>query len=180
MLPKFLTKYLLYLGRWQLSTPVIMLVLFFLGNNVLGVVAANLAGGLLFFWVDKRLLEEKNEKLAKKYLLYLGRWQLTTITLFPVVQVFGSSLPGVLLANLAGGLLFFWVDRWIFTGKTIPPLWEVRENVVCVDCLKTVPRGYRLVLALQYDRRKDPNPEFRCETCSIKKTGQLRKRGIKV
>jgi len=180
MFPKFLAKYLLYLGRWQLSTPLLAFVLSFLGNGIFGVIVSNLVGGLIFFWIDKKILEEKKEKFAQKYLLYLGRWQLTSITMYPVVQLFGGSLWGVFVANLVGGLIFFWVDRWIFTGKTIPPLWEVKEDIVCADCGKRSVRGYRLVLALDYDKRKDTDPEFRCEACSIKKTKKLRKKGIKI
>jgi len=180
MFEKTSEKYLLYLVRWQLSTPLLVGILFFLGNSALAVVAANLIGGLLFFWIDKKILEEKQNKVAKKYLMYLGRWQLTSLTLYPVVQLLGTGLAGIFIANLIGGLIFFWVDRWIFTGKTLPPLWEVAENIVCVDCRKKSPRGYRLVLALNYNRRKEQSPEFRCEPCSIKKTEELRKRGLQV
>ena len=180
MLQRFSIKYLLYLFRWQLSTPLLFLVLFFLGNTAIAVVVANLAGGLVFFWVDKKILEEKKNNLAKKYLMYLGRWQLTSLTLYPIVLVFGASPSGIILANLLGGLIFFWVDRWIFTGKSFPPMWQVAENIVCCDCGKNTIRGYRVVLAFNYDRRKDKKPEFRCENCSIKKTEELRARGLQV
>lgn len=180
MLQGFSVKYLLYLLRWQLSTPLLALVLFFIGNGIFGVVAANLIGGLVFFWVDRKILEEKKSKLAKKYLLYLGRWQLTSITMYPIVQVFGGSFQGIFLSNLFGGIIFFWVDRWIFTGKTIQPLWEVKNNVICHDCGKMAKRGYRLVLAFNYDKRKDHAPQFRCEKCSIKKTEEHREKGLQI
>jgi len=180
MLQRFSIKYLLYLFRWQLSTPLLAFVLFFLGDNIIAVVIANLIGGLVFFWIDRKILEEKQEKIVKKYLMYFGRWQLTSITLYPVVQLFGPGLVGILLANLIGGLIFFWVDRWIFTGKIFPPLWEVSKDVICVDCKKRVVRGYRLVIALNYNKRKEESPEFRCESCSIKKTKELRERGLQV
>ncbi len=180
MLDRFVVKYVVYLFRWQLSTPLLAFVLYFVGNTVFGVVAANLFGGLVFFWIDKKILEEKKGNVAKKYLIYLARWQLTSITMYPVVQAFGSEFFGVFLANFFGGLIFFWVDRWIFTGKTVPALWEIKENVVCCDCGKKAVRGYRLVLAFNYDKRKDKQPEFRCEKCSIKKTKELRARKVQV
>ncbi len=57
-------KYLLYLIRWQLSTPVLAICFTFL--NQYGIITlsiiANLIGGLLFFWVDKWIFEYKKEK----------------------------------------------------------------------------------------------------------------------
>ena len=176
----FIVKYLLYLFRWQLSTPLIAFVLAYLGNGIFGVVVANFIGGVIFFWLDKKILEEKKDRLIQKYLMYLFRWQLTSLTLFPVVQVLGGELYGVIIAQIIGGLIFFWVDRWIFTGKTVPALWEVKENVTCFDCGKLATRTYRLVLASNYDKRKDKEPQFRCEKCSIKKTEEIRKRGIEI
>ena len=99
---------------WTVERKTNLLLSLFIGC----LVAANLIGGLLFFWIDRKILEEKQDKVAKKYLMYLGRWQLTSITLYPVIQLLGPGLAGVFIANLIGGLIFFWVDRWIFTGKT--------------------------------------------------------------
>jgi len=93
---------------------------------------------------------------------------------------FGEDFFGVVIAQIIGALIFFWVDRWIFTGKTVPIFWEVKENIVCADCNKKVVRGYRIVKAIDYDRTKDALPEFRCENCSIKKTQALRERGVEV
>jgi len=54
-------QYLVYLIRWQLSSPLLAVCLMFLGG--LGVVwatiIANLIGGLIFFWVDKKILKSK-------------------------------------------------------------------------------------------------------------------------
>lgn len=59
-------------------------------------------------------------KLNKKYLLYLGRWQLSSIILFPVILVFGDKpLLATILANLIGGMIFWYVDKWIFSHKKI-------------------------------------------------------------
>jgi len=123
----------------------------------------------------------------KKYALYLIRWQLSTPILAPVVAYFKHSASifgtkedwiGSTVANLIGGLIFFWVDRFIFTSKELEAQWEVQENISCVDCGK-IARGYRLVKTKNYDRVKQ-NPEFRCEECSAKKTQELRLRGVNV
>ncbi|PKN01210.1 MAG: hypothetical protein CVU77_06395 [Elusimicrobia bacterium HGW-Elusimicrobia-1] len=106
----------------------------------------------------------------KKYLLYLVRWQLSTpILAFCIVwfAAFGTTLASV-IANIIGGLIFFWVDRWIFRKTNIlkGEVWEVQQDIVCVDCGKPADRGYRLVKAYNYDRTNDKRPEFRCHECS--------------
>lgn len=56
--------------------------------------------------------------MAKKYLLYLVRWQLSTPILALVLYFLASwdTLAATIAANLIGGLIFFWVDRLIFSG----------------------------------------------------------------
>ena len=57
------------------------------------------------------------KKLLLNYLLYLIRWQLSTPILSLVLLIFkvgGSPIIPTIVANLIGGLIFFWVDRWIF------------------------------------------------------------------
>lgn len=83
-----------------------------------------------------------------------------------------------IVANLIGGLIFFWVDRIIFKVEYHIPLWEIKEDEKCADCGK-VDKGYRLVKTKNYDKLNDKNPQFRCETCSKKKLNKLRKRGVK-
>lgn len=114
------------------------------------------------------------KQLLKRYSFYLLRWQLST----PILAVclvwlkpFGNAWATV-AANLIGGLIFFWVDRYIFYYKS--PIWEVADEVSCVDC-GAVRRGYRLVKTGKYDRSDDPKPEFRCEECSIRKYEKLKK-----
>ena len=119
--------------------------------------------------------------LIKRYFLYLIRWQLSTpILAFCIVwfAAFGATWSTV-IANFIGGLIFFWIDRFIFTSEKFGPVWSVRDNIVCSDC-GTVSRGYRLVYAGKYDRRKDPHPEFRCEKCSRIKTALLKQHGVEV
>jgi hypothetical protein len=115
----------------------------------------------------------------RRYALYLARWQLST-PLLAVVLVWLDALGALaatVVANLIGGLIFFWVDRFIFTSPTIHPAWEVRDEVRCADC-GAVCRGYRLVRSGRYDRSADPAPQFRCEPCSARKAGELRQRGV--
>lgn len=47
-------RFLLYLLRWQLSTPILALILFVMAdfNTFTATVVANLVGGILFFFVD--------------------------------------------------------------------------------------------------------------------------------
>jgi hypothetical protein len=114
----------------------------------------------------------------KRYLLYLFRWQLSTpiLALVLIWFAFAGRLVATIIANLIGGLVFFWVDRFIFNSDRLGPVWNVKDNVVCVDCGK-VSRGYRLVRTQGYDKSQSP-PEFRCEKCSIVKSESLRRKGI--
>lgn len=83
-----------------------------------------------------------------------------------------------IIANLVGGLIFFWVDRFIFTSPYLAPQWEIREKVQCADC-GDIAKGFRLVRARNYDRTRDPKPEFRCEKCSERKLQELKLRGVR-
>jgi hypothetical protein len=115
----------------------------------------------------------------KRYALYLLRWQLSTPILAVVLYVLAGlgALTATIVANIIGGLIFFWVDRFIFTSQALDAQWEVREDIQCVDCGR-VSRGYRLVRAKNYDRTEDAVPQFRCEECSRRKSEELKKRGI--
>ena len=115
----------------------------------------------------------------KRYGLYLIRWQLSTPILAVVLYWLAGlgALAATIVANFIGGLIFFWVDRFIFTSETLAAQWEVKVEVRCVDCGK-IARGYRLVRAKSYDKSNDPAPEFRCEACSKRKSEELRRRGI--
>jgi hypothetical protein len=114
-----------------------------------------------------------------RYGLYLIRWQLSTPILAGVLYLLAGlgALIATIIANLIGGLIFFWVDRFIFTSQTLAAQEEVREEIRCVDC-GTVARGYRLVRAKNYDKTNDLEPEFRCEACLKKKSEELKRRGV--
>jgi len=57
----------------------------------------------------------------KKFLFYLGRWQLSSVILAPVIAIMkGNSIIGTpidwysaIVANLIGGCIFFWVDKYL-------------------------------------------------------------------
>lgn len=117
----------------------------------------------------------------KRYGLYLLRWQAST----PILAGVGILLAGMgqliaaIVANMIGGLIFFWVDQFIFTSQSLAAQWEVRDTIVCADCGK-IARGYRLVRSGNYDRTQDSTPEFRCEECSKKKAEKLKVQGVKI
>ena|SRR3989338_7623635 len=116
--------------------------------------------------------------MIKRYAAYLFRWQMSTPILWGAVSRLGTVIGATILANFIGGLIFFWVDRFIFTSRLLAPQWEIRENIPCRECGR-IARGYRLVKAKNYDRTKSA-PEFRCEECSRRKSDELKKRGVKL
>jgi len=114
--------------------------------------------------------------MIKRYILYLIRWQLSTPILSLVVSYIKTSTLSfgtyedwisAIIANIIGGIIFFWVDRVIFTSDKLGEVWNVKENIQCVDCGR-ISRGYRLVKAKNYDKTHAA-PKYRCEECSIKK-----------
>lgn len=121
----------------------------------------------------------------KRFLLYLGRWQLSSPILAPIVALFtgapiwGTTATwlGTITANLIGGSIFFWVDRFIFTSKAVE-MWHFKENGTCDKCGKESSL-WRLALAPNYDKRSS-EPKFLCMQCSKEKTDELRSNGIKI
>jgi hypothetical protein len=70
-------KYLLYLVRWQISTPILAVCVYLLSphiGSVLTTVVANFIGGLIFFWVDKLIFGRRN------FLLSGELWEIKTNT----------------------------------------------------------------------------------------------------
>jgi len=113
----------------------------------------------------------------KRFTLYLFRWQLSTPILWLVVKNLGVGVWSTIIANLIGGCIFFWIDRFIFTSKAVE-MWQVKEKGICDNCGKETSL-WRLVLAPNYDRR-DSEPKFFCMACSKHRTDELRKKGIKI
>ena len=55
-------KFILYLIRWQLSTPILALCLKWLNfSTLINTIIANLIGGIIFFFIDKRIFKEEKE-----------------------------------------------------------------------------------------------------------------------
>ncbi len=106
----------------------------------------------------------------KKYFFYLVRWQLSTPILAIVLKLLSnmSTLTATIIANLIGGLIFFWIDKIIFKKTSDVPLWEIKNKIECHDCHK-ITKGYRIVMWGNYDRSEDKNPQYRCRECSLKK-----------
>ena len=117
----------------------------------------------------------------RRYGLYLLRWQASTPILAGVGILLASmgQIAAAIVANLVGGLIFFWVDQFIFTSQALAAQWEVKERIACVDCGR-ITRGYRLVKSANYDRSHDTKPKFRCEECSTRKAREMKEKGIKV
>ena len=108
--------------------------------------------------------------LFKKYLLYLIRWQLSTPILAIVLSLLTNMNTWIatIIANLIGGLIFFWVDKIIFRKEPKLPLWEIKDNYECDNCHK-ITRCYRIVEWGKYDKSNDKHPKYCCQKCSMKK-----------
>jgi len=52
-------KFFLYLLRWQLSTPILWLVVKNLGTGLTATIIANFIGGAIFFWIDRFIFTSK-------------------------------------------------------------------------------------------------------------------------
>lgn len=117
----------------------------------------------------------------KRYFFYLCRWQLST-PILTFVLIWLSAFDkwvATAIANLIGGLIFFWVDSFIFKSKILSTQWEIKDNINCSDCGK-IARGYRIVKTSNYNKTEDKTPKFRCEECSKEKTALLIKQGVKI
>ncbi len=112
----------------------------------------------------------------KRFFLYLFRWQLSTPILWVVVKRLGAGLWSTVLANLVGGMIFFWVDRFIFTSQAVE-VWHLKEGR-CDQCGAS-SHLWRLVKTAGYDK-SDSQPIFLCMKCSKEKTDALRAQGIPV
>lgn len=52
-------QFLLYLLRWQCSSPILALCLYFFNfGTVINTIIANLIGGIIFYFVDKRIFKK--------------------------------------------------------------------------------------------------------------------------
>ena len=117
--------------------------------------------------------------MIKRYLIYLVRWQLSTPILAVVLIWLSnmSTLWATVIANLIGGLIFFWVDRFIFRSLSSEPLWEIHDDVKCADCGSRC-RGYRIVEWMGYSRKNDKFPQYRCDACKDSKRKEVKSKAI--
>jgi len=122
----------------------------------------------------------------KKLALYAFRWQLSSPILAVVMAIvkgtpnwFGTAeeWKAAAIANLVGSLIFFWVDRFIFTSKAVE-MWHFVPEGNCDECGNRTEL-WRLTLAPGYDKRTD-EPKYLCMGCSKKQTDKLRAKGIKI
>ena len=59
----------MYLLRWQLSTPILSIVIYFTidkWGNLVSTMLANLIGGLMFYKIDKLIFQEVENQLTKE------------------------------------------------------------------------------------------------------------------
>lgn len=65
-------------------------------------------------------MKSTTKRTLKKLALYLARWQLSTpvlaLCLFLLTAYF-NEIGATIIANLIGGLIFFWVDEKIFSKR---------------------------------------------------------------
>ncbi len=70
----------------------------------------------------------------KKFFLYLIRWQLSSPILAVCLVWMGgwNVVVATIAANLIGGCIFFWVDRWIFGDKKAKATAEDTDEEIIV------------------------------------------------
>ena len=52
----------------------------------------------------------------KRFMLYLIRWQLSTpILALCIVKLKFAPTINTIIANLIGGIIFYWIDKYIFS-----------------------------------------------------------------
>ncbi len=114
---------------------------------------------------------KKFTSFVKRYLLYLLRWQLST-PILAIVLVWLNDWNvtlATIIANLIGGLIIFWVDKFIFKENPTEPQWEIKEDTTCYECGKEHITGYRVTMWNRYNRLYDEEPHFRCMDCAMHK-----------
>lgn len=52
----------------------------------------------------------------KKFILYLMRWQMSSLILIPVIAAIADPVWSAIIGNLIGGCIFFFIDKRIFNG----------------------------------------------------------------
>jgi len=58
--------------------------------------------------------------MNKKYIIYLVRWQLSGLIIAPCIYfLHGNAILSSVVGNLLGGIIFWFVDKWIFSKKKL-------------------------------------------------------------
>lgn len=68
----------------------------------------------------------------KQFILYLIRWQSSTIILAPCIALFSDLGPiwSAIIANFIGGCIFFPIDKLIFKSKKTMKYLVIKEGHV--------------------------------------------------
>lgn len=55
----------------------------------------------------------------KRFIIYLMRWQLSGVILAPCIYLLSDygSIVSAIVANLIGGIIFYWIDKLIFKSQ---------------------------------------------------------------
>jgi hypothetical protein len=127
-------------------------------------------------WKGGKLLKN----FIKRFTKYLCRWQLSSpILALCIIYLPFNPTVKTIIANIIGACFLYPVDRLIFKSPIYSPLWEIQEDIKCVDCGQ-IAKGFRLVKTKNYDKTEDKNPQYRCEGCSKVKLEELKGKGVKV
>ena len=119
-----------------------------------------------------------------RYPLYLLRWGILAIPGTWFLKLIQWLTPwlglyeAMIIAQVTTGAWVYFIDKLIFKSPVFVPLWEIQQEIKCVDCGK-LAKGFRLVKTKNYDKTQDKNPQFRCEKCSKIKMKELKKKGVK-
>lgn len=113
----------------------------------------------------------------KRFIFYLIRWQLITPLVWFWVHSLGIGLIPVIIFNLSCAVLFFTIDRFIFTSISLEKC-QIEQVSHCSKCGKR-EEIWRLVKVKDYTG-SGARPVFLCLECSQNKIKELREKGIKI
>ena len=65
-----------------------------------------------------RLHDKKWKGQMKRFIAYMARWQLSGVVLAPCIALIPNNpIYSAVIANLIGGCLFYFIDKWIFKKR---------------------------------------------------------------
>ena len=110
-------------------------------------------------WKGGKLLKN----FIKRFTKYLCRWQLSSpILALCIIYLPFNPTVKTIIANIIGACFLYPVDRLIFKSPIYSPLWEIQEDIKCVDLVK-LPRVFdQLKLKIMTKQKiKTPNTDVR-------------------